>query len=437
MMTPPTIDTTEWRVANLPHKTAAWLRANSGREKPETMGFHEVVSGQFRSGNFLGMVRVGEGDSRAVLRVSPKFAGMDYLAMFLQCADQLGDRMGECLRFWPEEPPIETEHAPDDFCGLVAAAFLRELNELHRRHLRRNFVRETENLRGKVKGKILTMENIRRNFSRGRGDRIVCAYQSVSDDIRENRILRAALERVAVFAARNPVYLAPRSGGEVMSRWIRAGRAALRGVSVVPVAASDHRSARTRGAFAHYKSPLRLARAVLESSGFDMEQSRPASVSPFALNSAELFERWAQLQLLKIHPELKASYQANTPAGPGGTIWIRPDFWIPKADGRPAMILDAKYKSAPGNVNDVSRDDIFQMVAYSRHCKFVQDKLGVGPDGEVELVLLYPQVRDGDIGLANPSPDKPSPDKSFFAPLSVWTIPCPQKAEAQTLAAAA
>ena len=429
-----TIDATEWSAVDLPPETAEWLaRVGTNQQKPETLGLHKNPDGHFRPGNFLGMVRVGGDDSRAVLRVSPKFAEMDYLAMFLQCADQLGDRMGECLRFWPEEPPIETEHAPDDFCGLVAAAFLRELNELHRRHLRRNFVRETENLRGKVKGKILTMENIRRNFSRGRGDRIVCAYQSVSDDIRENRILRAALERVAVFAARNPVYLAPRSGGEVMSRWIRAGRAALRGVSVVPVAASDHQSARTRGAFAHYKSPLRLARAVLESSGFDMEQSRPASVSPFALNSAELFERWAQLQLLKTRPDLKAGYaRGNTFSREGGGINIRPDFWIPKIGERPAMILDAKYKSAPKSVDDVSPKDIYQMVAYSRHRAFAENKLRVGSDGQVELVLLYPQVRDGDIGLMNPSPDK-----SFFAPLSVWTIPCPQKAEAQTLAAAA
>ena len=433
-MTTPTINATEHRPFSFLRETADWFAdADSHPKKAETLGLHRTGNG-IAPGNFLGMVRVGEGDSRAVLRVGPKFAEMDYLGMFLQCAAHpvVGEHMHGCLRFWPEQPPIETDNAPD-FCGLVAAAFLRELNELHRRHLRRNFVRETENLRGKVKGKILTMENIRRNFSRGRGDRIVCAYQSISDDIRENRILRAALERVAVFVARNPVYLAPRSGGEVMSRWIRAGRAALRGVSVVPVAASDHQSARTRGAFAHYKSPLRLARAVLESSGFDMEQSRPASVSPFALNSAELFECWAWLRLKEKYPGRRIEYNRDI-AAVSGVVSVRPDFYIPADNEEPAMILDAKYKLAPESVRDIldnNRNDIYQVVSYSNH-RNLRDKLRVGSDGQVELVLLYPQVRDGDIGLANPSPDE-----SFFAPLSVWTIPCPQKTEAQTLAAAA
>ena len=413
------INATEWQP--LPPETAeslAHVRLN--RQDLEILGLHNH-NGAIRPGNFVGVVHIGD----CILRVDSKFPAMDYLEMFLCCAAHpiVGEHMTGCLTFWPGQPPIETDSAPE-FCGLVAAAFLRELNELRVRHFRRHFTRETANFTGKAKGKILVAENIRRNTMRGRNDRVFCAFQSVSDDIPENRILRAALERSAVLIANNGVYNHP-----TLHEWIRAGRAALQGVSVVKILPSDHKSARTRGAFAHYRRPLRLARAVLESSGFHLHEihspeKRQAGVSPFALNSAELFERWAELQLLEnpAFANLQASYaRGNTFAWEGGEIAIRPDFSIPARAGEPGMILDAKYKAPPESIRQVSREDIYQMVAYSRHQKFLRQKLNIKcPEHPVRLALLYPAVGAGEIGMGDA-------DESFHAPLSFWRIPCPAK----------
>ena len=258
------------------------------------MGLHQR-NGALRPGNFIGAVRIGD----CILQVRSKFQKpeMDYMAMFLRCADhpQVGEHMQNCLRFWPEESLIEVDDAPD-FCGLIAAAFLRELNDLCAHRLRRNFVREEANLVGKAKGKILSAENIRRNLLRGRAERVFCAYQSVSDDILENRILRAALERVAVYLSGAGLF---RDEQGTLERWVRSCRSHLHGVSVVRVRGGDFLSARSRGAFSHYRRPLHLARAVLESTGFDLDgaNGRASGVVPFALNSAELFERWAQVQV--------------------------------------------------------------------------------------------------------------------------------------------
>ena len=349
------------------------------------------------------------------------------MAMFLRCAayPQVGEHMQNCLHFWPEESLIEVDNAPD-FCGLIAAAFLRELNDLCAHRLRRNFVREEANLVGKAKGKILSAENIRRNLSRGRAERVFCAYQSVSDDILENRILRAALERVAVYLSGAGLF---RDREGTLERWVRSCRSHLHGVSVVRVRGGDFLSARSRGAFSHYRRPLHLARAVLESTGFDLDgaNGRASGVVPFALNSAELFERWAQVQLLASaeFSGLQAGYErSNTFSRAGGQIAIRPDFWIRKKGESPAMILDAKYKFTPEG-GKFSREDIFQMVAYSRHRAFLE-KLhpnAAKPENEsVQLALLYPQIGEGEIARS-------PPDESFHAPLSVWTIPCPAKSE--------
>ena len=372
------IKATEWHIIKdlSPETAESLLRACATLEKPkpeEILGLHNR-HGALRPGNFIGAVRIGD----CILQVRSKFQEpeMDYMAMFLCCADhpQVGEHMQNCLHFWPEESLIEADDAPD-FCGLIAAAFLRELNDLCAHRLRRNFVREEANLVGKAKGKILSAENIRRNLSRGRAERVFCAYQSISDDILENRILRAALERVAVYLSGAGLF---RDEQGTLERWVRSCRSHLHGVSVVRVRGGDFLAARSRGAFSHYHRPLHLARAVLESTGFDLDGAnrRASGVVPFALNSAELFERWAQVQLLESgeFPGLGAGYaRGNTFSREGGRIAIRPDFWHrAKDDENPAMILDAKYKTAPQNFGEVAKKDIYQMVAYSRHRAFLK-----------------------------------------------------------------
>ena len=425
----------EHEVVNFTHapKFGEWIKDANLRERTaEILGMHPIYGG-FAPGNFVGVVRIGD----YVLQVDSKFENpkMDYLAMFVRCADVLGERMQNCLRFWPEKSLIEVDSAPD-FCGLVAAAFLRELNDLCAHRLRRNFVREEENLIGKAKGKILSAENIRCNLSHGRAERVFCAYQSISDDILENRILRAALERVAVYLSGAGLF---RDREGTLERWVRSCRSHLRGVSVVRIRSGDFLSARSRGAFSHYRRPLHLARAVLESTGFDLDDAngRASGVVPFALNSAELFERWVEIKLLEEYPHLQVG-RSDIPADKGGVVKIRPDFWIPAEDGKSAMILDAKYKfvreSIRGILDRNGHDDIYQMVAYSRHRRFLQEKLGVKPDAEdaLKLALLYPHIEDGGEGKIVQSDP---PDKSFHAPLSVWTVPCPEKQETKAISA--
>ena len=411
------IKATEWQ--SIPPEVAESLsHVCTNFQDPKTLGLHNR-NGAIRPGNFIGAVRIGD----CFLQVDSKFPQMDCLAMFLHCADILGERMRDCLDFWPEDPPIETDNAPD-FCGLIAAAFLRELNDLCAHRLRRNFIREEANLVGKAKGKILSAENIRRNLLRGRAERVFCAYQSVSDDILENRILRAALERVAVYLSGEGLF---RDEQGTLERWVRSCRSHLHGVSVVRVRGGDFLAARSRGAFSHYRRPLHLARAVLESTGFDLDgvNGRASGVVPFALNSAKLFERWVEIKLLEEYPHLQVG-RDDISADKGGVVKIRPDFWIPAEDGKSAMILDAKYKfvreSIRGILDKNAHDDIYQMVAYSRHRRFLREKLEVKPEAEnaLKLALLYPQIGEGGIVRL-------PPDKSFHAPLSVWMIPCPEK----------
>lgn len=401
----------------------------------KTLGLH-YTQGGICPGNFIGAVRIGAGEPRAVLRVHSKFDNpqMDYIKMFAECCEDavIGGYMHNCFECWPEKELVQLQDA-DDFSILIIVSYLRELNSLCVRHLRRHFVRQRENFTGKVRGKIIIGENIRRNAARGRIDRVFCEYQAISDDILENRILRAALEKAARYVAENKTI----EKYEILHRWIHACRARLHSVPVAHISRRDFPATRKRGTFAFYRRPLGLAKAVLLRFGLNPnERSFKLTQTPqYAVNSAELFERYAQLQLLKEYPGLVALYQKQNIKSDiknGFNVGVRPDFYIPRAGGNgEAWIIDAKYKKLSNEYKDEkfsSNEDFYQVVSYSRH-RGVLEKLDekIGEEttaGAVNLWLVYPSE----------SPDKQKGEireclltKAFALPVKIVEISCPVK----------
>ena len=380
------------------------------------LGLHRQRNGQFAPGNFIGAVWLKDG--KTILCVSPKFDWMDYLAMFLECAKhpQVRAHLRPCFNVWPKESLIDMP-PKHDFSLLIIIAFLRELNDFLHRHLRRHFRRETANLIGKVKGKILPTDNLRHNIARSRPDRVFCAYQSISDDILENRILRAALECAARYLVQHSY--TDKENSDLLHRWVSASRAHLRSVPVVHIRPRDHRAARRRGAFAVYRRPLEMAQAVLTKFSFN-PKAEPRKISqtpPFALNSAELFERYVETVLLAGDAKIKVGYEKGTTrgSGEGENVNIRPDFWRHQEGDKKAQIMDAKYKDL-GDGKSVSRDDVFQMVAYSQHKK-LREKLRLSSGDNVILKLFYP-CKKGEA-----KEDKSIDD--FTSPLRIEYIECP------------
>ena len=407
-----------------------WLDSNnSSQGKPEFLGCHRRGK-KICSGNFIGAVWIGEGDCRAPLVVSPKFENLDYLQMYLDCADdkKIRARLGNCFSIWPEQSSIEADDAV--FSELIVCAFLRELNDLCRRRLRRYFTTEEANLFGKVKGKIMLARQLRDNIPRARAANVWCRYNTASPDFLENRVLRAALEKSAKFLARPQM----RKKLDLPRRWIAAARVSLAGVSVEKIFVRDFACLRKTGVFAPYRRPLQLARMVLQTLGGDprAEFETPKRVAPFALDSAKLFERYAELCLREKYPGLQASKEGkNIPGDDAGfNVSIRPDFWLPKTGNKLARIIDAKYKRisletalVDGEESDafkkIANDDVYQLVAYSRHCNFVEKQLKCGRADKIELKLVYPGTKE--------SETREKFDNSFFRPIRAYKIPCPRK----------
>ena len=416
------------------NKLKEWLRSeNLPNNKKEILGLYPR-GGEFRPGNFIGAVWIGKGENKTPLIVYSKFPKMNYLSMYLECAEDpnIKNHIRGCFNFWSDKPLIKADKF-QKLSELLIAVFLKELNELCLRHLRKHFERETANLTGKMKGKILIHRHVKRNFAHGREDKVFCSYQTIKQDIPENRVLRAALEQSAKFINARAKIMSP-DNLNLLGRWVHSCRAALSGVPSMEVKKSDFLNLRVRGAFAHYRRSIELAKFVLLQMGTNPRAKFQNSTAtpPFAINSAELFERFTekilrQEKYSKLKPGHKI-YGDNT----GFDIPVIPDFFVPIDSERPtAIIIDAKYKEATQEQVDISqidqndiykmaRDDVYQMVAYSRH-KNLLEELGCKDDRNLQLILVYPNTehdQEDDI-------EEKKTDNSFEVPLSMHFIKCP------------
>ena len=404
-------------------------------EEHEMLGLHKKGN-SFAPGNYIGMIWLDKGYNQAVLRADSKFPDMDYVAMYAKCAAHpiVGDRLNDCFHVWPEQDLIDTDEH-DDFTILGIIAYLRELNNLCRRHMRRHFIRTRQNFVGKMKGKIIISENIQRNVIPARPDRIYCEYQSVSDDILENQILRTALECAARHFAE---YRGNKSMLDILPQWIRASRAALNGVSTKKIKPSDFVAARKRGAFAFYKRPLVLAKAVLQKLGPNPQTEIPQTQTPpFSLNSSKLFEHYAQIKLSEKIAGIQRGTETETSDAGDFNAKVCPDFYV--EDKQKPRIIDAKYKDVDSayftdmeitdNKRKPRRDDIYQVVSYSQHRGLLK-KMDCADSQSIALGLAYPYISDDIKSVAYKKQTY-----AFLSKLTIYGIPCPAKKKPKTTGA--
>jgi 5-methylcytosine-specific restriction endonuclease McrBC regulatory subunit McrC len=392
----------------------------------------------WRVGAYVGMVWLGGDEERWVLRVHPKqvFKDMDYLSMYLRAAADpvVSQHLGRCLFFWPDEEPIDIGTQAFDCSILIVSAFLRVLNIFCLRHMRRHFTMEQTNLSGKVRGRVLFSAHVRENTVHHRLDRVYCAYQTLSDDSLANSILRAALEQSARLLRRTSLR---QHQEELLWRWVHVAKSTLHSVSLRRIQPRDFLGIHYQGTYSHYREPHRYAKMVLRLLGFDPESEpceQHAATPPFALNTAELFERYTEVLLREQYPDLEAGYDDRTIYAQNGGYAVRPDFWLPRHGQR--WILDAKYKEMPTDCKE-PRCDVYQIIAYTRHQNLLKrlfknqpDVIDAKPD---KVFLLYPERKGSGVKeqlrLDNTKLIDAESDHSFTVPLCCAEIPWPSKDE--------
>lgn len=201
-----------------------------------------------------------------------------------------------------------------------------------------------------VRGRIREAEQIRRHF--GRLLPVEIAYDDFTTDIAENRILRAAVERLLCL---------PEISRDTRRRLLHQ-RARLADITplVRGQALPDWHPTRLNSRYHH---ALHLARVVLEGSSPE-HAAGGLRIDGFLFNMNKLFEDFVTVALREAFrgTDRSCRLQDRHHLDEACAIRMRPDFVLYGPDRTPQAVVDAKYKAErPDGYPDA---DLYQMLAY-------------------------------------------------------------------------
>ena len=365
----------------------------------------------------VGVTRIYLKGKEIILTVKPKIENLNSSRMLVetlshpQVAPHI--KMGETYEILTDAKPIEIEEVPNDYLLFLMIHYLKILNDLVRRGLQRNYRTTTENLRGRIRGRLLVGQTVRRNWPRGRKHYAYCSYQTYSEDTLENRILKAAYLK-----ARSYLNSINAINGE-LAEWISNVGVDMERVSTVRIYPTDFALVTVQRIRPDYRQALDLARIVLRTLGYDptveAARERIRYIYPYWIDMNELFERYVEVKLRRGEIGVLKDYRVYPGYGYGGGIPIkedkiisdgrevkelRPDFILVK-DGKIA-IGDAKYKEAYGNgwkKEDLQQIALYGRIKWEKIKKWIKKKHGVdekinGDGQEPYLYIFYPAEKD-------------------------------------------
>jgi 5-methylcytosine-specific restriction enzyme subunit McrC len=205
-----------------------------------------------------------------------------------------------------------------------------------------------------VRGRVRFEDQLRRRY--GRYPPIEVRYDEFTEDIEENRLLKAAISRLSRLRIRSDVARAS----------LRQYAAILSSVQLIDYDPRHLPTIWYDRLNGHYRGAVELAKLILRSTSFDLEHGRVVA-SAFSVDINEVFENFV---VAALREELRLSERAF-PQGAAGRrlildqarrVALRPDisWW---ENGGCVFVGDVKYKrvAAAG----ILHPDLYQMLAYT------------------------------------------------------------------------
>ncbi|MFE9562881.1 McrC family protein [Streptomyces sp. NPDC006487] len=301
---------------------------------------HEPGMWRLRAGSKVGAVAVAvPGGETVTVRIIPKVPVSRLFFLLGYSRDPRG---------WRDGTVDVAEHA--ELLPALAHAVERQTDRALRRGLIQGY-RSVEESSFVVRGRIREAEQIRRRF--GMSLPVEVAYDEFTTDIAENRILRAAVDRLLLLPG------VPRA---VRTRLMHQ-RARL--ADMTPVVRGQAIPAwRPTRLNTRYHQALHLAEVVLDGSSaehlpgglridgflFDMNRVYEDFVCAALREAMQPYGGRSVLQAKDMHLDESDS------------VRLQPDFVWHTGSGAPGIVADAKYKI--GKRRGYPNEDLYQMLAY-------------------------------------------------------------------------
>jgi len=325
----------------------------------------------------------------------------DFMAMFLECLkDPIVSKTimkdpDKLYKIFFDEPLIEIKDAKDNITPFLILHFLQLVKNITRKGLKKGYIKVTENLTSKIKGKILINQTIKQNHLKNRLDKTVCNHQIFTINCIENQIIKTALMK----CGRHLHGIQD----DNISKMLRQNISAFELVDEKEIFDSDFSKIKYSPFYKEYKEALNLAKMIFKRFGFALNNATlnttTNKIPPYYINMPELFERYVEVKLRQSNYDVMDGNNNGKIAH-----WqMRPDFLLPSKK----MIIDAKYKfwyengktSKEGRFQGEDanfKDDYMQLSLYGRD-KIIREKIGLeNSNEEADLLFIYPKLVDTD-----------------------------------------
>ena len=241
----------------------------------------------------------------------------------------------------------QTLRPADDLVESIVPAFVLHTRQAVLRGLLQGYRRE-EDAQHTVRGRIRFDEQLNRRY--GISMPLEVTYDEFTEDIEENRLLKAALHRLSRLPVRS---------GETRKQ-VNSLRTLFSTVELATYPLGPPGILYTR-LNEHYRPAVELARLIIDRSSLELYHGEVAGAS-FLLDMNRVFE---QFLFVALREDLRLSHdewrKGSETLDEAGAIRLEPDLtW--RSGGKIRFVGDAKYKRV--DVSGFRHPDIYQMLAY-------------------------------------------------------------------------
>ena len=222
----------------------------------------------------------------------------EYLCMDLPEGERL-------ITYFFDEDLIFADEIAKENRMLTYISFIHLVLNSTKRGLMSKMVKRSENLTGKVRGKIDMKNQISKNIMRGRKDRIYCTYSEKSVDILENQILKYALKIISESKI---------AGLKNLQRSISILKRRFSAVSDRKVTPAEIDRIILPSMYQNYKPMFQLAKVIISDiSMYTTGSGSKKGLVPYAINMPLLFECYVRtiikLKIKELNNKDKLKYR--------------------------------------------------------------------------------------------------------------------------------
>lgn len=314
------------------------------------------------------------------LVVKPKVDNIDFIKIFetaLEIKDEkASEYFAKCYGVDVNAPFVKTNADFSMLTPLLILHYIHLLSRLVRKGLRKDYIARQENLKTKVKGRILLSKNLQKNIWQKRDDRVFCIYSEFCVNTLENRLLKKAL--VVAKQNLNKAKLSEYSIkiNQLLSRFLGVGD---------EIELNEIKHFRSHKIYKEYNDALRVAKMILRrfENVLNENSSDKKKIPPFWIDMSRLYEMYVYSRILE-NSDINVKFQVS------GHFISAVDFIA--TIGNEKWIMDAKYKPRYDGPNSGILADIREISGYARDTKILGE-LGVSEnkENEVKCLIIHPE----------------------------------------------